>query len=145
MTPLPPPWTTQTEKGRARIDFEFAHSGKVSLRLEPAPADAYNKIVYAGTGKLFFSFWILTDANDVGDLVWFLFTDTGGKGVQIPVPVDVPFWTKIEREVEIPVGSTGISIVIQRNTKTGTVWVDDVSLRTEAGLQLVQNGSMEEK
>jgi hypothetical protein len=61
----------------------------------------------------------------------------------IDAPPDQPWWTRREVTFECPAGARSAEVFIGFSFPEGTIWVDDVSLKDEAGTELLPSGSFE--
>lgn len=149
--PAPSPW----QSVKSTLTTEFAHSGTQSVCVtDPpgngSPAGFFTKLSVAGKGTLAFRAWVMTDGNGANDLVAIGLSDAAGKAItpgqiNVPLPSDQPFWTKIEQTLVLPKDTATIAVGIQFYSPKGMLWIDDISIRSEGGAELLQNGGFEEK
>lgn len=142
-----------TPKTAVTADLALFHSGKSSMKILPneTKGDTFNGVssgsFFAMPGsKVYVSGWILTDrcTGPRNDLFIRFFDATGKLVRQLgPQPTfDLPFWTKLEMEVETPEGSAKMDISFQMRSKAGTIWIDDFSFKA-MGKELLKNGGFE--
>lgn len=153
----PAPWGTSTDT-LVWLDDKFAHSGKSSVFCAALNKDVREgwvgvsgaQIAAAEGRKLTVSFWTLADGNGPGDLMLVRFFNAAGECFGqsgIPVPVDVPFWTRTESAVVCPKKTSRVDFSLQRRSRTGVIWLDDLSVRNPegTGLELAENGGFERR
>jgi hypothetical protein len=58
------------------------------------------------------------------------------------MPVDSPWWQKVEINVEVPKDAVRFSVAALFFSTKGTIWLDDFSLKSN-GKEMVENGSFE--
>jgi len=96
--------------------------------------------------KLEVSAWVLTDGTDgAGDSILFAVRD--GKGGYswsngVPIRPDFPVWTRISGETVLPDGSFSAEVQITFNSKAGSLFVDDLSIKLD-GKELLTRGNFE--
>jgi hypothetical protein len=97
------------------------------------------------------SAWVRTDRTTATVPLVLLFyasaTDKQvlGKAV-ISLPVDQPWWTRVTTTAASPVGAAVFRLFVgQPSMKEGTVWLDDLSLRSKGSSERVKDGGFEER
>lgn len=96
--------------------------------------------------KLEVSAWVLSDGTDsAADSLKFVVRDnkngfswTAGETIKPNLPV----WTRISSEVVIPDNSVSIEVQIGFNSKSGAVFVDDISIKID-GKEILKGGNFE--
>jgi hypothetical protein len=146
---MPTGWTFGGDKSRVRVDESYAHQGKNALLLSPGPVPTPPVMLTFTTPpegqKITLSMWVLTDgtAKELHVLSG-TFKGPDGKDVlmRLYAPPDRPWWTRVEQTFEYPAGSTKFWFggVLP---DVGNIWIDDVSLKTEDGVELIENGGFE--
>jgi hypothetical protein len=156
---VPPGWASDSHpKGAttASGDGTYAHGGLVSIRIPAAlekttEASPYTQIqtdLLPISGKqAVISVWTLSDGTANGsDKIEVRFFDGSGKNVyQTPgplIPLDHPFWTKLETTVDVPAGAVRVQFAAVVYSRKGTVWIDDASVKID-GKEALKNGSFE--
>lgn len=154
---VPSPWRPAPVLDGQWLDAEFVHSGKCSLghlsgtgtAVKSSGATSSPSITAKPGTKLRLRCWMMTDGTDGADNLFVVCYDVAGKffaqmGPQ--APADFPFWVRIEQEITLPANTASIVVWFQASGKRqGTIWLDDVSLQDENGVELVKNGGFEEK
>ena len=157
---FPALWSNpSTPKSRCGLDREHARAGAASLKmLAPDPnvqgfqAWIGSDEIPAAPGEAFtFSAWVLTSGEEAfaGKLqVKFRGPKNGVENHLLLVPVrvdgDRPVWTKVEGEAVAPEGTITVELSFNRaNAKGGVAWIDEASLKTSKGKELVRNGGFE--
>jgi hypothetical protein len=122
---------------RVRITRKNLFTGIKSNRF---PSKEGRKYVLSG--------WVFTDGNAKDDFLMIVACvaekDTN-LGPFAAATVDFPFWTKISCEVTTPADISTIDVQFQMRSKQGRIWLDDVSLKDESCVELLQNRSFEDK
>lgn len=152
---MPAIWTRGGTEEGAWLDTEYAHSGKNSVAITSGlgqatvPASGVNQPIIARPGsKVKVRAWCLTDGTNGDDVLLLVFFDKDGKyiGQTGPsAPADFPFWVRTEQEVVIHENAARIVVSFQAIGKRGLVWLDDVSVQDENGIELVKNNGFEDK
>ena len=98
-------------------------------------------------GSVTASVWIATDGTESAQdkLVINFYAGDGaliGKA-QGFIPVDSPFWQKVEVKADVPANAVRFLAEIAVASTKGTIWVDDFSLRGADGKEYFENGSFE--
>ncbi len=152
---VPAKWTRENSGKTVQLDAGCAHAGTCSVRFDPSsgkPGDEFSGLksgaIPSAEGRAYvLSGWVLSDGNVRDDNLMVVAFDAGGKTITLllaPVPIDSPFWTRISREVTCPPTTTSIDVRLQMLSRSGRIWLDEVSLRDENEAELLQNGSFEE-
>lgn len=151
--PPPAPW----HSSKSMLTGEFAHGGNQSVVVTEAPGNGSpvgiwtTPLPVVGQTTLNFRAWVLTNGgNGTNDLFAISLSDAAGKSttpgqINIPIPSDAPFWTKIEQTLTLPKGTNSIVVGVQWYSTKGSLWLDDISVKNESGLELIQNVGFEDK
>ena len=136
------------------LDGTYAHSGRFSASISSSvksPRGNFPRIhtqeilIPVGAKVVVLSAWVRSEGTDPhrdGIQAGF-FSMEGGLGQGGPeFPADLPFWTKIEKAVQVIDGSSKVAVWVILDSQKGTLWVDDVDLRID-GKSIISNGSME--
>ena len=140
------------------LDDAFVHSGRRSVKLLPVPKDPPGSLSTIATiylpcepGKKYtYSAWVFSTGNDEDGALQLRLTDKGGAGVAAAVgksaiiPVDSPWWQKVEGDVEIPPTAYRMHLMVLAKLRKGAVWVDDVSIMCD-GKNVAKNGGFEDR
>jgi hypothetical protein len=148
----PPGWGGPVDTGH-KIEgaTTCVHSGGGAARLIPSKAPRNASFLRSGdipvgnAGKLAFSAWALSDGTNKSDGIRFTVKDATGQsisGVTLTIPTDTPFWTQLEKEVEVASDGALASVEVVVFSNEGSVWIDDISLKID-GRELVRGGSFE--
>lgn len=152
---MPPGGWTYTEKvGKAAVlDESCAVSGRFSLKAAAIPGPVNDFILskkYSATpGRSYVvSVRLLTESTPVlNDRLYISFLGTDGKSVglkHLPIPEDQPWWSKSELTAQAPANAVSFEIGFNLNFDSGTVWLDDVSVKEEGSkTELLQNGGFD--
>lgn len=152
---IPAGWMREAPPVRTVLgDSTCSHGGQVSVRLEPMTSKDYfysglasaKRLKSAPKRKYVLSCWVLSDGTaEKADLMVAAFDASGKHIANLPVtaPSDTPFWTRLEKTVEMPDGTDTIDVRFQFYGKTGKAWIDDVSLRDDGGTELLENAGLE--
>lgn len=154
LSALPPPWTcSEPDQADIKADGQFSLKGRRSLRLVPSTKGqpftglwSPNLPVRPGQ-KLTVSCSVWTEGNSPEDRLFVVYYGEGGGSPGNFGPLaapDHPFWRRIEGQGVVPDGASTVRVSFQIRSKTGSVWIDDVALKDENGVELLQNGSFEE-
>ena len=144
------PVSTQT-KARVLYDETCSYSGVRSLILLPGDmkttgGDHFPKFRPFGPGKYVLACRVMSDGT-AKDWPIFLVKAKTPDGKETPMmglnsTTDQPFWVLVEAKFEIPAGATGMFYGSAWHD-AGTVWLDDLSIRSEDGTEFVEDGGWE--
>lgn len=148
----PTGWTTSDQK--IFIDSTVAHNGEKSVKIDGGKdknrwgnQGITTPLLVAPKGKVVFSAWVASDGtNDANDRIVMTFFGQNGNyaGNTGPfLPIDSPFWHRVEVKFDIPKEVARFNVGIGLWSTKGTLWVDDVSVKSEDGKELIDNGSFE--
>jgi hypothetical protein len=154
-SPLPPPWEW-VGNFKPVLDETYAHSGTYSVRVPPAAGPSSGGVTSirfpAKPGDEFtMSGWVMSDGNVEGDdqfrVDFYTSTNMFLSGDGPGIPKDQPYWTFVKHTVKCPAETANVRLICFRPlSKSGGVWLDDLSLRkTGDGRELIRNGSFEER
>ncbi len=155
---LPKDWTADMASAGARspeLDGTIARIGSYSIRMIPGDPKVANSsgilrsVSIPATGKkLELSAYVRTDDTDgASDQVFVSFFDRNGMATGTWGPLarmDTPFWQRVSIKMDIPDDVTIIQIGVFFRSKTGFMWIDDVSLKID-GTEVLKNTSFEER
>lgn len=154
VSPLPPPWEG-VGMLRPVLDETYARTGACSVRVPAAQGPMIDGGVTsprfpAKPGDEFtMSGWVLSDGNAAGDQFRIDFYNAANVflfGEGPGVPKDQPVWTLVRQTVTCPAETASVRPICFRPSRTGGVWLDDLSLRKSGdGRELIHNGSFEER
>jgi hypothetical protein len=144
---MPLMWGTDAAV-RATADETYAISGKRSLRIpggnqSPVTQDG---LPHGGARECVLTLRLLTEGGAVEIRpIWVQFWTPGmpAKSEILGVGGDEPWWHEIKVTLKVPEGTTHGRVVFQPPV-AGRMWIDAVSLKTDAGAELVINGDMEQ-
>lgn len=130
-----------------------AHGGVTSVQVTAFKAGrAYcpiGQMVGVKQGVMYkLSCWVLTDGTDQPESLRVHVQDAKGGFILIkgaPILPDQPWWHKVEFEFEAGKDAVLASVDIAVTSCIGTVYVDDFSVQTVGGQNLVKNPGFEEK
>lgn len=139
------------------VDGTIARTGSHSAKVLPPKVDPTFKKATTLFGSVPFpvegdevdvSAYLRSEGNDHGgDRLYIWFFDKNGKNLggskSVFLPLDVPFWTRVSIKTAIPENTARCKVEVWFSSKTGTVWIDDVSVRVAGGKNLVVNPSFE--
>jgi hypothetical protein len=139
---------------KAGTSGERVHSGNLAAKLIPGANAKNARLLFTrtveirGSKRVEYSIWVLSDGTDsLDDHVRFYVSDEEGKLLNVPhkfIGRDVPIWRKITLEIEPPKEAARANIEVVLFSKTGVVYVDDLSIKAD-GRELLKNGGFEEK
>lgn len=153
----PAGWGGGLDKNSASSVIEVSplkvHSGGLALHV--APKQSKNTLILqtpfapATAGKkLEVSVWVLSDGTiGAGDSVMFVLSKQAGGGLwtsRANIQPDNYIWTKISGETVCPAESDTIRLDMYFTSETGSVWIDDISIKVD-GKEQFKAGSFEEK
>lgn len=144
---IPEGWSGPVDTShKVSLSNERVHSGGVAAKLIPGSKARNARLLYTPTvkglgKKIEFSVWVLSDGTDsTSDEVRFYFD---GSVTSKAIQKDTPAWTRLIFEVDTVGGSIERgNIEIVSFSKTGTIWVDDLSIKID-GKEQLQNGGFE--
>lgn len=149
---VPAGWTTLSPTNKVSTDSTIAHVGGKSIRIDMArdkPAQSFwfqSPLFVAPKGQVTFSAYVASDgteaANDRLILNWYNQAGEHIGRAEPFVPVDSPWWHKVEVTVDVPKDAARFNVAILLFSANGTLWVDDFSVKSN-GKELVDNGSFE--
>jgi hypothetical protein len=147
----PTGWELFSRKTDSLLEDSFGHSGKRCMKLLPLSAgrgwtEATSRKFRITAGKKYvLSVWAYFEPIE-GESAVNLAVFGGPKTIQASLALnrDSPFWTNYVKEITIPRLSVDAQIRAWSNHKTGFVWIDDISLRDEEGVELVENATFED-
>lgn len=152
-TGLPAGWTALLPNPKVAVDGSIAHNGGKSFRIETLrdkPTESFwvqGPMMVVPKGQATYSVWMATDGTDgAQDRVGLNFYSADGALIaksQGFIPVDSPFWQRVEVKTEIPKEAVRFRVVMEIGSGKGTIWADDFSLRGADGKEYVDNGSFE--
>ncbi len=141
----------QGAAARVEVAAQLVHSGGCALRFTPKDKTkgtlAHSKALPVIVGKkLEVSAWVLSDGTDsAADGLQFVVRDnkngfswTAGDKAQANLPV----WVRVSGETVVPDGSVSVEVQINFDSKTGNLFVDDISIRLD-GQELLRGGNFE--
>ncbi len=141
----------QGAAARVEVAAQLVHSGGCALRFTHKDKTkgtlAHSKAMPVIVGKkLEVSAWVLTDGTDsAADGVKFVVRDnkngfswTAGGAAQANLPV----WVRVAGETVVPDGSVSVEVQIAFDSKAGSLFVDDISIRLD-GQELFPRGTFE--
>lgn len=132
------------------LDGQIAHTGSYSVRMTPADdkvKDSWSQfksetIAIPPGRELEFSIYALSSGTEnAADRLVLYFVDRNSSSVYIPL--DTPFWKRLSGKIAIPDGATRVVLGVIQNSKKGTIWVDDASIKVD-GKEVLKNGSFEQ-
>lgn len=137
------------------IENQIARTGSYSMKI-PGPTDkgagAYSTLksqVYPITGKkLNATAYVLTDGTtNPTDKVSVWFYDEGGNFMVFDIKssvlsMDTPLWSRHTITADVPEKARSARFVTQVFSKTGNVWVDDVSMKID-DKEILKNGTFD--
>jgi len=150
---LPAKWTMLFAAPKVSVDGTIARNGGKSLRIDVVANRTMDSFVVQSPmmlvpkGSVTASVWIATDGTESAQdkLVINFYAGDGaliGKA-QGFIPVDSPFWQKVEVKADVPANAVRFLAEIAVASTKGTIWVDDFSLRGADGKEYFENGSFE--
>lgn len=150
----PTGWKLSDQAQHGMQTTKAARSGRASFQVmvqkskEVVPV-VLQQEVFAVPGAAYeISGWFLPDGTDLGgDHIGYTIFAQGGKPItaqRLLVPPDEPWWHYVSMKFEAPKDALQIWVQIALNSKTGILYVDDVSLKT-GGKEILKNGSFEDK
>lgn len=141
----------QGAAARVEVASQLVHSGACALRFTPKDKTkgtlAHSKAMPVIVGKkIEVSAWVLSDGTDsAADGLQFVIRDnkggfswTAGAKAQANLPV----WVRVAGETTIPDGSVSIEVQISFESKTGLLFVDDITIKQD-GQELFPRGNFE--
>ncbi len=151
----PTGWKVVDKTANEGQTAKASHSGKNSFQVVPAKHAGVHYYPFEGTfipvqgAKAYeFSFWALADGTDqANDQLSIQVFGPGGKNLStqfVTIAADNPWWQKFETKFEVPAGAVSVTIRANIASTTGTIYFDDISLKTDAK-EIVKNGSFEDK
>lgn len=150
---LPAGWTAGLPNPKVVVDGTVAHGGGRSLRVEIArdkPLEQFwttSPLMPPPTGPVVFSAWVASDGNTDGALdrvsLEYYLSDGSRVEGQLFIPIDRPYWTRVETKLDIPKDATRFKVGLLLSSTRGTIWADEFSLKDAAGKEYVDNGSFE--
>lgn len=130
-----------------------ARSGQSSFAIvgwkSPLPAyGATEQAIDVKPGTYKVSGWVVADGTDQTDS--FLVNVQNANGTNLilrPVLImpDLPWWRRVETEIEVPKDGIRMGISVVVGSKQGMIYVDDVSIKGPDGKELLKNGSFEDR
>jgi hypothetical protein len=136
---------------RVEVVGQMVHSGGLALKFVPKDKTkgtlAHSQAVPVQPGKkLEVSAWVLSDGTDgAADSLTFVVRDgkngfswTSGANVR----ADLPVWVRIAGETTVPEGSVTVEVQVSFGSKSGALFVDDISVRSD-GKELLAAGTFE--
>lgn len=136
------------------VDGMIARTGSYSIKMgdkDPKATEmifASAPISVAGKKVVEISGYALTDGTDnPTDILYANGFDASGTGVLTwagVIPVDMPVWRKIYIKKDIPDNIVFIRVGAAKRSASGTIWVDDLSVKVD-GMEILKNGSFEER
>lgn len=149
---MPAGWNSTQASDKIFMDSTVAHGGTRSARIDMArdnpnaPFWFQSPQIPAPKGEVVYSAWVATDGtNSPNDKIHLNFYNQAGgliSFLEAKLTPDSPWWKRYEIKAEIPKNAARFVVAIYFNSTSGTVWVDDFSLKS-AGKELVENGSFE--
>lgn len=154
---LPAGWQAETAIGGSRspvLDGTISHLGSYSAKMVPGDEkipgswSGLKSDLIPALGKVMeISAFVRSDSTEnAGDRVFVnLFNQAGvGFGTVGPfIPTDVPFWSRIYLKVDLNPNTSRIQFGVQMQSKKGSIWVDDCSVKID-GKEILKNGSFEQ-
>lgn len=147
---LPAGWAALKPE-QISVDSTIAHMGGRSVRIDMArkTPDFFwfqSPLFVAPKGQVTFSAWVASDGTELASdrLILNYYNAAGAFMARMEpfIPMDSPFWRKVEVTSEVPKDAVRFSVAILLYSTKGTVWVDDFSVKSN-GKELVENGSLE--
>lgn len=150
-----PDWHPKDFPQRPFLDNQFAHSGSYSVCLPTVPDENTSNsfisfatdVIPAFGGEVEASAWVRSEGTISGqDHIEVKFFNSIGRHFHSEhiglIPVDIPFWVKLSRKIQIPPDSVCIQLQSIVFSDKGTVWLDDLSMSID-GKSIVKNGDFE--
>jgi hypothetical protein len=140
-------WTGPVDPNqKASVSPERVHSGGLAAKLQPSPKAKNARLLFSPSvevkpgKKVKFSLWVLSDGTEsLDDHVRFYIDGQVGAS---PILKDYPIWKKLEFETEAGEGTIKANIEVVSFSKTGTIYVDDVSIEVD-GKEALKGGGFE--
>lgn len=148
----PAGWKAIDTAQKAGPTTKAVRAGRMSFQVAcvKTKADEYVSLeqgLPAIPGKTYdFSGWVLSDGtDDTRDVISAVFfgPQANMMGVKILlIPRDEPWWHKLEGSFVMPDGAALIQVHVGVGSKTGNIFVDDLSLKVE-GKEMLKNPGLE--
>jgi hypothetical protein len=151
---LPAGWEAAVQNPKAMVDGTVAHGGGKSFRVDVSrdkPAVMFwvqSPMMVAPKGAILLSGWFATDGTESPQdrilINWYsadgmMIAKTGGGFL----PIDTPSWQKVEVKADVPKEAVRFRVAFDLFSTKGTVWMDDLSVKTADGKEYLNNGSFE--
>lgn len=140
---------------KGNVSGERVRSGVLAARLPMPKGNEGNYhqplkldvAIPAGAKSIEVSAWVLADGTDsTNDDMKPCVSSGAGKLLSAtgsPIPMDLPVWTRISQTIKGD-GAQKLSLVFEFQSRSGTVYVDDVSVKVD-GKELLRDGGFEGK
>lgn len=137
----------------AVLDGAISRTGSYSGKVSPANPKVQNSYsalkseLLPISGKVLeTSIYVLTDGTEGGsDRVYAMFFDQAGNQIQTDqafIPTDLPFWNRIYIKSNVPKTAVRAQFSAVLNSKNGTLWLDDASMKVD-GKEMLKNPGFE--
>lgn len=141
----------QGQFAKADVASTCVHSGAGAMRILPQKtniglAEAVTlPLKLTAAKECVVSFWSLSSGTDGGETAVLHVYDAKGKEVAtgvFSIPSDTPVWTKVQTTVTLPPGAERANFIYLTSSKTGTIYVDDLSVKLD-GKETARDGGFE--
>lgn len=150
---LPTGWKSPYAETKAGRSQAASRSGGYSFQItgwkSPLPSyTAVGQTIDVKPGVYKISAWAITDGTDQDDGFLLSIQNAAGNNLvlkPVMVPKDQPWWRKFTAEVEVPPEGSRIALAFNVNSKQGTTFLDDWSVKGVDGKELLKNPSFEDR
>lgn len=133
-------------------DESRSKNGRASLRITPAKAGLIvTDRISIFPGEYTLSFWYLAEGTVAPDpvAVWLFDKAEGCHPFRAKMPPDkgeLPIFQYVEMKVKADSDILFFRLYIDNTTmREGTIWIDDISFKSQKGEELIKNGGFEER
>lgn len=150
---LPTGWKSLYPDTKASRSTAAARAGSASLQISgwksPLPSyTAATQSVDVKPGSYRISAWAITDDTDQDDGFLLAVQNQNGNNLLLKpftVPKDQPWWKKVVMDVDVPADGSRIVLAFNVNSKQGTIFLDEFSVKGADDRELLKNPGFEDR
>lgn len=152
----PTGWKIMDATQKAGATTKASYGGKVSFQILPGKHQGNHYypvgqvITPVPPGKTYeFSAMVLADGTDsANDQIAIQVLGLGGKNLAtqfVSLPMDQPWWQKVDTKFDVPAGAVSVNITSAIGSSSGSIFLDDISLKIDGGKEVLKNPGFEDR